>query len=93
MTLFCGTHTHTQTHVHTCMFVCVCVCVYARAGVVPRLNHDRFLQNPFQIIIHPSSIHLTLHKLATECVVKQPTKYLYMCMIVCARAEEYVLTS
>jgi hypothetical protein len=36
-------------------------------------SHDRFLPNPFQLIIYVSSYHSTLYSLATESVVKQPT--------------------
>jgi hypothetical protein len=34
------------------------------------LDHERFLTDPFQIVIHLSSLHWTLRSLAPESVVK-----------------------
>jgi hypothetical protein len=42
-----------------------------KANIIPRLDHDRFLTNPFQcIIIHKSSYHPTIYSLDTERVIK-----------------------
>jgi hypothetical protein len=51
-------------------FCCFPQSIQATTGMVPRLGHDRFLPNPFRIIIHQSSYHLTLYSLATNSVVK-----------------------
>jgi hypothetical protein len=50
------------------------------AGVVPRLDHDRFLPNRFQVIIHQSSYHPTpklslnyLRRRITNCMEQSPS--------------------
>jgi hypothetical protein len=53
-------------------FCCFSQPLQSNDGIVPRIIYDRFLPNPFQIIIHMSSIHLILCSLATERVIKKP---------------------
>lgn len=42
----------------------------AKTGLIPRLDHDCFLQNPFQFTIHESSYHPMLQSFDTHSVVK-----------------------
>jgi hypothetical protein len=41
------------------------------SGIVPQLDHDCIIPDPFQFVIHLSSYHLTVYSLAADSVVKQ----------------------
>jgi hypothetical protein len=42
----------------------------ANAVIIPRIGHEYFLPNPFQLVIHRSSYHLTSHSLDTDSIIK-----------------------
>jgi hypothetical protein len=46
----------------------------ANTGIVSQLSHGRLLTNPFQLVIHKLSYHLTPYSLETDSVGKWPRR-------------------
>jgi hypothetical protein len=44
--------------------------VQKNGGVEPQLDHNNFLPQLFQFIIHPPFYHLTLHSLVAGSIIK-----------------------
>jgi hypothetical protein len=53
----------------------------ANSGTVLRLDHDRFLPNPFQFIIHLPFHSSALYSLVTKSIVKQLTGRPIFCRV------------
>jgi hypothetical protein len=46
------------------------------SGILPRLDHNSFLPNPYQFTIHQASYHCTLYSIDIKSVVKLIAKKL-----------------
>lgn len=51
--------------------------IQPNSEIVPRLDYNRFLPNPFPFIVHQSSYHSTLYGPAIDSVVKTPSPNKY----------------
>jgi hypothetical protein len=49
-------------------------CLQAKSRTAPQFGHNRFLPNPFQIIISLTSHDSTLYSLNTESVIRETHK-------------------